>query len=145
MPLTARESLLQEEAENDQAPRKDRDANDLASILEDFLDEEVVDQHGMAIGTLACYCQSVSGSLVFLGVRLEGQEDIWAVLGCRSQVDDRRSCIRLGFDAEVLEDAPCFDSTQELDASMEKRVHEYYRFAGPQPSRDHRELARQSS
>lgn len=144
MPLTARECLLREEAENDQAPWKDRDVGDLASVLEDFLDEEVVDQHGMAIGTLACYWQSVSGSLVFLGVRLEGQEIIRAVLGRRSQVDDRRSCIRLGFDAEVLEDAPCFDPAQELDAFMERTVHEYFRFAGPQPGRDHRELARGS-
>lgn len=130
MPLTARESLLQEEAENINDPCPDRDVSDLASVLEDFLDEEVVDRQGTAIGTLACYWQSVSGSLVFFGVRLEGQESIRAVIGRRSQLDDRRTCIRLGFDVEVIEAAPIFDSAQDLDAIMEHAVYDYYRFAG---------------
>ena len=130
MPLTARESFLQEEDQNIQAPRQDRDVSDLAAVLDDFLDEEVVDRRGMAIGTLACYWQSVSGALVFFGVRLEGQESIRAVLGRHSQLDDRRACIRLGFDVEVIEDAPIFDSAQELDAMMECTVHDYFSFAG---------------
>lgn len=130
MPNTARESFLQEEAENIQDRCPDRDVSDLASALEDFLDEEVVDRQGTAIGTLACYWRSVSGSLVFFGVRLEGQESIRAVLGRRSQLDDRRACIRLGFDVEVIEEAPIFDPAQDLDAIMEHAVHGYYRFAG---------------
>lgn len=130
MPHTARERFLQEEAENIPAAWQERDVSDLASVLEDFLDEEVVDRQGTAIGTLACYWQSVCGSLVFFGVRLEGQESIRAVIGRRSQVDDRRVCIRLGFDVEVIEDAPIFDPAQELDAIMERRVHEYFSLAG---------------
>ncbi len=130
MPRTSRETFLQAETENDDYPWQDRDVSDLASVLEDFLDEEVVDRQGAAIGTLACIWQSVSGSLVFLGVRLEGQETIRVVPGRRSQVDDRRSCIRLGLDAEAVEDAPCFDSALELDATMERTVNEHFRTAG---------------
>ena len=136
MPRTARESLLQEETENDQDPWQDRIMGDLASVLEDFLDEEVVDRHGTVIGTLACYWQSVSGPLVFLGVRLAGQESIRVVLGRRSQVDDRRACIRLGFDAEAIEAAPCFDPAQELNAVVERTVHEYFRVAAARSQGD---------
>lgn len=142
MLLTARQSFLDEEARNVQDPWQERDKSDLASVLEDFLDEEVLDRRGVAIGTLACYSQSAGGPLVFLGVRLEGQENIRAVLGRRSQVDDRRSCIRLAFDAEAIEDAPCFDSGQELDATMERTVHDFFRLAAPQQGRDHVGLAR---
>ena len=61
---------------------------------------------------------------------MEGQESIRAVHGRRSQLDDRRACIRLGFDIEVIEEAPIFDSAQDLDAVMEHTIHDYYRFAG---------------
>ena len=141
MPRTARETLLQEDIENDHDPWQDRDIGDLASVLEDFLDEEVVDRHGMAIGTLACYWQSINGSMVFLGVKLEGQESIHIVPGRRSQVDDRGSCIRLGLDADAIEDAPCFDSALELDATMERTVQDHFDSAGSRTSRDHREPA----
>src|SRR5688500_11935687 len=76
---------------------------DFASVLDDFQGEEVVDKHGTPVGTLGCYWQSVSGRLVFLGIELKGQESIRVVPGRPSQVDDRNSCIQLGFEAQVIE------------------------------------------
>ena len=131
--MTARESFEQEEAGSGKGSSMDKVMIDFASVLEDFLDEEVVDKQGVAIGTLACYWQSVSGRLVFLGIKLKGQESTRIVPGRRSQVDDRQACIRLGFEAADIEAAPCFDCAQELDATLEHAVYEHFHLAEAQP------------
>ena len=99
---------------------------EFASILDDFLDEEVVDEQGAAIGTLACYWQSVSGLVVFLGIKITGDESIRVVPGRPSQVDDRHACIRLRFAAEDIESAPRLDCATELDATRERSVYEHF-------------------
>jgi hypothetical protein len=117
---------------------------DLTSVLDDFMDEEVVDKQGAAIGTLACYWQSASGLLVFLGIKLTGQEGVRVVPGRRSQVDDQHSCIRLGFDAADVESAPCLECSTELDATLERTVYEHFRVGETRPSGALRYFARQS-
>lgn len=87
---------------------------DFASVL----DEEVVDQEGAPIGTLACFWKSVSGLVIFLGIKVKGQQSVRIVPGRRSQVDDRNTCIRLGFEAEAIASAPRFDCADELDATF---------------------------
>src|ERR1051326_2507001 len=82
---------------------------EFASVLDDFMDEEVVDKQGAAIGTLACYWESVAGLLVFLGIKIKGKEGIHVVPGRRSQVDVQHACIHLDFEAAASESAPQFD------------------------------------
>ena len=108
-------------------------ANEFAALLDDFMDEEVVDKNGAAVGTLACYWQSVNGWLVFLGIKIRGQEGVRVVPGLRSQVDDQHACIRLDFEAEDIESAPSFDCANELDAVFERAVYEHFEIGDPQP------------
>ena len=117
---------------------------DFASVLDDFLDEEVVDKQGTAIGALACYWQSVSGRLVFLGIKVKGQESVRVVPGRRSQVDTRNTCIRLGFEAEDIKSAPHFDCDNELDATFERSVYEHFRIDEAWPHGGLRYFARPS-
>jgi hypothetical protein len=106
---------------------------DFASVLDDFLDEEVVDQEGAPIGTLACFWKSVSGLVIFLGIRVKGQQSVRIVPGRRSQVDNRNTCIRLGYEAEAIASAPHFDCADELDATFEGRVYEHFGVTEDQP------------
>jgi hypothetical protein len=117
---------------------------EFASVLDDFMDEEVVDKEGAAIGTLACYWQSVSGRLVFLGIKVKGREGVHVVPGHRSQVSDRHACIRLAFDAEDIASAPRLDCATELDATLERAVYEHFEVEEVQPHGGLRYVARQS-
>ena len=74
-----------------------------------------------------CYWESLGNGLVFLEIRLTGRDGIRVVPGRRSQVDDRRACIRLSLDADEIAGAPCCDSGGELDASMERAACEHFR------------------
>jgi hypothetical protein len=106
---------------------------DFASALDDFMDEEVVDSQGTVVGTLACYWLSVSGRLLFLGIRVNGHDGIRVVPGRRSQVDDRHGCIQLGFDAEDIRSAPCLDCAGELEPTLERSVYDHFGFSEPEP------------
>ena len=118
--------------------------SDFVSVLEDFLDEEVVDQQGTAIGTLACYWPSVSGSRVLLGIKLNGQENLRVIPGRRSQLDDRRTCIRIGFDVVDIVAAPSLDCARELDATTERNVFEFFGVAATEPPQACRHSALQA-
>ena len=142
-PFSQQESSLDEKAESGQDSLTDPAMIDFASVLDDFLDEEVVDKQGTAIGTLACYWISVSGLLMFLGIKVNGQESVCVVPGRRSQVDNRNTCIRLAFDAEEIESAPHFDCANELDATFERSVYEHFGVAQAQPHGGLRYFARQ--
>ena len=106
---------------------------EFASLLDDYMDEEVVDKEGNPIGTLACYWQSVSGHLVFLGINVKGQKVVRVVPGHRSQVDDRHACIRLGFDLEDIESAPQFECATEVDAALERAVYKHFEVEETRP------------
>lgn len=131
-------------AESGKGPLTDTAMIEFASVLDDFMDEEVVDQEGAAIGTLACYWQSVSGQLVFLGIKLKGQEAVRVVPGHRSQVDERNACLRLSFDAEDIESAPQFDCATEVDAALERAVYKHFQVEEAKPHRGLRYFSRQS-
>jgi len=118
---------------------------EFASVLDDFMDEEVVDKEGTTIGTLACYWQSVSGLLVFLGIKVKGQESVRVVPGRPSQVDNRNSCIRLGFEAEDIESAPRLECATDLDESLERTVYQHFRIREAQPHGGLRHCAGQST
>ena len=120
-------------AERSKESLTDQAMIDFVSALDDFMDEEVVDNQGTVVGTLACYWLSVSGRLVFLGEKIDGQETIRVVPGRRSQVDDRHGCIQLGFDQEDIRSAPGLDCAEELDPTREKSVHEHFGIGEPEP------------
>jgi len=117
----------------DKEPLSDTAMIEFASVLDDYMDEEVVDKQGGGVGTLACYWQSVSGHLVFLGIKVKGQEVVRVVPGHRSQVDDRHACIRLGFDLEDIESAPQFECATEVDATLELAVYKHFEVGETQP------------
>jgi len=132
-PCSEQKSCITEKAEHSHDSLTDPAMIEFASVLDDFLDEEVVDKQGIAIGTLACYWGSVSGHLMFLGVKLKGQESVRIVPGRPSQVDNRNTCIRLGFAAEDIKSAPYFDCGNELDAKFEYSVYKHFRMGEPKP------------
>ena len=136
--------IIDDQAESSRNSLTERVMIDFASVLDDFMGEEVVDKQGTAIGTLACYWQSASGLLVFLGIKVKGHKNVRVVPGRRSQVDDRHACIRLGFDAVDIESAPCLDCATDLDETLEGTVYEHF---GIREARSHGGLqyfARQS-
>src|SRR2546421_12555322 len=67
-------SSINEQAEWSSDPVSDHAVIELASGLDDFIDKEVVDKQDMAVGKLACYWQSRSGRLIFLGIKGKGHE-----------------------------------------------------------------------
>jgi hypothetical protein len=75
---------------------------------------------------------------------VKGQESTRVVPGRRSQLDDRNTCIRLGFEAKDIESAPHFDCASELDVTFERSVYKHYRVAEAQPHGGLRYFARQS-
>ena len=105
-PFSQTKSSLNEKEESRKDSQPDAAMTDFASVLDDFLDEEVVDKQGTPVGTLACFWKSVSGLVIFLGIKVNGEESVRVVPGRPSQVDDRNTCIRLGFEAEAIE-LPC--------------------------------------
>src|ERR1041384_6690499 len=121
-------SIDEEDAQTDNDPLTNQAMIDFASVLDDFLDEEVVDQQGTTIGTLACYWNSVSGLLMFLGIKLKGEQRVRVVPGRRSQVDDRHACIRLGFEAEDIPPARYWDCDPDLTPPFERRIYEHFHF-----------------
>jgi len=143
-PFSQQKSSTREKAESGTDALTDPAMIDFASVLDDFLDEEVVDQEGAAIGTLACFWKSVSGLVIFLGIKVNGQQSVRIVPGRRSQVDNRNTCIRLGFEAEAIASAPHFDGADELDPTFERRVYEHFGVAEDQPHGGLRYFSRES-
>src|SRR5215208_531636 len=80
-PTEQPENPNQKQSENPKEPLTHTALIEFASVLDDYMDEEVVDKEGAAIGTLACYWQSVSGRLVFLGIKVGKDEGIRVVPG----------------------------------------------------------------
>jgi hypothetical protein len=137
-------SPLNNKADAAKEPLSDTAMIEFASVLDDYMDEEVVDKEGVAIGTLACYWQSVSGHLVFLGIKVKGREAVRVVPGHRSQVDNRHACIRLGFDLEDIESAPQFECATEVDAALERAVYKHFEVEETQPHGGLRHIASHS-
>src|SRR6266496_1884556 len=73
-PFPEPKNSIYETADRGEDSLTDQAMIEFAAVLDDFMDEEVVDKQGTAIGTLACYWQSVSGLLVFLGIKVKGTE-----------------------------------------------------------------------
>ena len=144
-PFSQQNSSTAEKAESSKDELTDPVMIEFASVLDDFMDEEVVDKEGTTIGTLACYWQSVSGLLVFLGIKVKGQESVRVVPGRPSQVDNRNSCIRLGFEAEDIESAPRLECATDLDESLERTVYQHFRIREAQPHGGLRHFAGQST
>ncbi len=132
-PFPEPKNSIDETADSGEDSLTDQAMIEFAAVLDDFMDEEVVDKQGAAIGTLACYWQSVSGLLVFLGIKIKGQEGVYVVPGRRSQVDVQHACIHLDFEAADIESAPQFDCANELDADFERVVYEHFRLGDAQP------------
>ena len=137
-------SSINDQAENSRDPLTDQQVIDFASALDDFMDEEVVDKEGTVVGTLGCYWQSVSGRLVFLGIKVAGREGIRVVPGRRSQVDDHHACIKLGFAAAEINSAPHLDCATEVDTTLERAVYEHFDIDEAEPHGGLRYFARQS-
>ena len=116
---------------------------DFTSALDDFMDEEVVDEHGEAVGTLACYWHSVSGKLIFLGIKIDGHKGVRVVPGRRSQMDDQHACIKLGFAAADIKSAPHFDCAIEVDAALERAVYDHFAIDEGEPHGGLRYIGRQ--
>jgi hypothetical protein len=112
-----------------------------ASVLDDFLDEEVVDKQGTAIGTLECYWESPAGQLVFLGVKLKAKESVRVVPGSKSQISERHSCIRVAFEGEEVAGAPTWECDQELDARLEQAVNDHFGIDDAKPHGELRHVA----
>jgi len=142
-PFSQQKTSINEKAESGKDPT-DPAMIDFASVLDDFLDEEVVDKRGTPVGTLACYWQSVSGLVIFLGISVQGEESVRVVPGRRSQVDEQHSCIQVGFDAVDMESAPQFDCATELDATLERTVYEHFRVVEAQAHGGLRYFSRES-
>jgi hypothetical protein len=96
-----------------------------ASKLEDFVDEEVVDNRGRSTGVLSCYWESASGH-VFLGVKLKQEETVHVVPANGGELDEPHSCVKLGFSRDLVRTAPIFDCDNELRPKLEEAANEHF-------------------
>jgi hypothetical protein len=94
-----------------------------AAILDDFLDEEVLDQRGVTLGTLECYWETPGGSLL-LGIKIN--EKVRVVPGMLAQVDDRHSCVVIGAEAALVLSSPTLECDQDLKAQLELTVNRHF-------------------
>jgi hypothetical protein len=131
--LSQQKSSLNEQAEWSREAVSDHAAIEVASVLDDFIDKEVVDKLDMVVGKLACYWQSRSGQLIFLGIKVKGHDGILVAPGRRSHVDEYDACIQLGFDAADIESAPHLDRGAQLDATLERAVYDHFGIDDPEP------------
>jgi hypothetical protein len=97
----------------------------MASVLDDFIDQEVLDLSGATVGTLSCYWEG-HGGMIFLGVKMKGREDVRVVPGLNARADERLSCVRVNFRASQIRNAPEFDCDKELKASLEHAASEHF-------------------
>ena len=105
----------------------------LASALDDYLDEEVVDNTGQSLGTLACYWEGADGRLVFCGIKKEGQDGVRVAPGDDAQLSERHSWVRIPFPAAKVNTAPRYECDQELDSAFEHAIYEHYEVEDFQP------------
>src|SRR2546423_4775187 len=127
LPATAlaHESLFGDDGERKE-PRVGHSWIKLASALDDYLDEEVVDGQGNRLGTLACYWEDGDRRLVFCGVKVNGGEEVHVAPGDETQISERYSWVRLACPASKVVTAPIYDCEKELDAALERAVYEHY-------------------
>src|SRR4051812_13638741 len=98
-----------------------------ADPYEDFMDEEVVDSEGNAIGTLACYWEHEDGKVVLLGIDVgELAHFIHLMPAKGARLDTDQSYIVVNYDKDKVRKAPCLDCGCELDGPFEKKVFAYY-------------------
>lgn len=124
-PSSPPRSSLKAQSKKYRAPVEDQSLAEFAALLDDFMDEEVVDEQGGIIGTLACYWQSLTG-LVFLGIKIKGDVNIRVVPGRRSQVNEEHACIHLDFEAADIKSAPSLDCAAQLDTALERAVYDHF-------------------
>jgi hypothetical protein len=117
---------------------------EFASVLDDYLGEEAVDNQGWPIGTLTCYWKSASGNVILLGITVNGQQSVRVVPGRPSQVDERNSCIRLEFGTDAVRSAPQFDCADELDKAFERSVYDHFHLTETEPEGGLRYFGRRS-
>jgi hypothetical protein len=99
--------------------------NMLSSVLDDYVDEEVVENTGTPIGTLACYWESTTGML-FLGIKMSDLKTVRVVPGFIAQLNERHSCIHLGADAATINSAPILDCDEELRGKTEDVANQHF-------------------
>lgn len=97
-----------------------------ASVLDDYMDEEVVDRKTKPVGTLSCYWEAEDGSVAFCGVKANGDNGVRVVPGLGAQVSEHYSWVRLGYAANKVLTAPTYDCDQEVDVAFERSVYEHY-------------------
>ncbi len=104
-----------------------------ASMLDDYLDEEVVDRRGRTVGTLSCYWEADDGSLAFCGIQTNGGDEVRIVPGDGAQVSERHAWVRVCFPASRISTAPVYHCEEELNPTIERTVYEHYRLHHTQP------------
>jgi hypothetical protein len=95
------------------------------ALLEDFIDEEVVDNTGKTLGVLSCYWEAEDG-LLFLGVKPSSDEQVHVVPGIGASIDEPHSIIKLGFPAALVRTAPVFDCDREMRPRLEESANEHF-------------------
>src|SRR5437764_3927572 len=103
--------------------------------LTQYVDHEVVDQSGNKIGKLQCLWQDGQGEPVYLGVQtgwLFGKTHV--VPAERVDVNQSSQTIRLPYTEQKIKDAPCYDSSAEIDSATEREIRNYYNLSSQQTS-----------
>ena len=95
------------------------------SMLEDFIDEEVVDNAGKTLGVLSCYWEAEDG-LLFLGVQPSSDEKVHVVPGIGATIDEPHSIIQLDFPAALVRTAPVFDCDRVMRPRLEEAANEHF-------------------
>ena len=95
--------------------------------LQQYVDHDVVDQNGKKIGKLTCLWSDPQGEPVYLGVQtgwLFGKTHV--VPAENAHVNNSSKTIRLPYFLEKIKDAPCYDTTAEIDPTSEREIRSYY-------------------
>src|SRR6185436_16548662 len=100
--------------------------------LQQYLDHDIVDRYGNKVGKLQCLWSDSQGEPVYLGVQtgwLFGKTHV--VPAEAVEVNEAAQTIRLPYTVEKIKEAPCYDSTSEIDPTSEREVRAYYNLGSP--------------
>ena len=106
-----------------------------ATVLEDFLGEEVVDTDGNPVGTLACYWEYRQRNALLLGVDIPGRPGHTHIVPAQgARCSERQTYVKVPFTREKIVQAPCLPCESEMDETFEERIWAFYELPAPRPA-----------
>lgn len=100
--------------------------------LEKVVGYDVIDREDHDIGDVTAIWADQSGQPAFLGIKtawIFGKTHVVPAYG--AQVNHAQEHVRIGYLADEVKNAPCYDPDAQMDLEHEYEIYSYYRGRGP--------------